>query len=72
MSKPKEVQIFVSMPEYTTVTVGDLIAKLAEFPTEMPACFTWEGQVIAVDLDKISKSSKENLFQPIVLIDAEN
>ena len=56
----------------TTATVGELIAKLSEFPQEMGVAYTWEGQVLPVVLEKIEvMEDTDKVCGPVLLLDAE-
>ncbi len=55
-----------------TVTVGQLIAKLAEYPPDMPVAYTWEGQTLPVRLDAIEiVPDSKHVFGPVLLLDAD-
>ena len=54
----------------TTVTVGELIDKLSEFPQDMPVAYFWDYVMVdPVDLDGIKvKHESENLITPVLLL----
>jgi len=55
-----------------TVTVGELIKKLSEYPTDMAVAYTWEGQVLPVVLSEIEVMEEtDRVFGPVLLLDAE-
>lgn len=37
-----------------TMTAGELIAWLSQFPRDIPVCASWEGQVLPVMPDRVS------------------
>lgn len=56
----------------TTVTVGELIAKLSEYPSEMAIAYTWEGQVLPVVLDEMEVVQETSrVHGPVLLLNAE-
>ena len=55
-----------------TVTVGELVQKLLEFPQDMGIAYTWESILFPVRLDQIEVIQGDYRVEgPIVLMDAE-
>ena len=55
-----------------TPTVGELMDLLSQFDRDLPVAYTWEGQVLPVDLGSIQlEVGGKNLAGPVVLLDAE-
>lgn len=55
-----------------TVTVGELIRKLSEYPKEMAIAYTWEGQILPVVLAEIEVMQEtKKVHGPVILLNAE-
>jgi hypothetical protein len=55
-----------------TITVGELIQKLSEYPPDMAIAYTWESQVTPVVLDEIKVIQESDyIYGPVVLMNAE-
>ena len=63
-------QLEKGRPSSTTVTVGELIAKLSEFPQDMAVAYRWDYVMIdPVDLDAIKvKHESDSLITPVLLL----
>jgi len=59
-----------------TATVGELIAKLSQFPQDMGIDYTWEFNLFPVVLEQIEivderEHGHRDLCGPVVVMDAE-
>jgi hypothetical protein len=55
-----------------TVTVGQLVQKLLEFPQDTGIAYTWESNFFPVRLDQIEVIQGDYRVEgPVVLLDAE-
>jgi len=65
-------QLLKGVKDSNTITVGELIQCLQNFPPGMSVAFTWEGQVLPVLPERFEiMPDTDRVCGPVLLLDAE-
>lgn len=58
--------------EWSSLSVGEVIAELSKYPGDTPVLFTWEGVLREAELSRFKLESEKSDFSvPVLVIDAE-